>query len=102
MCGKSCISRFLFLELFLTSLLKPFEENLTVTILIKLKRFLLHGHIAKVELMKWNIHIENVEVMWMMWTLCVCYVEVMWMMLSLCMLCGGDVDDVEFVYVMWR
>ena len=67
---------FFVLGLFLTSLLKPFEENLTVTILIKLKRVLLHGHIAKVELMKWNIHIENVEVMWM--------------------LCGLD------VYVMWR
>ena len=66
--GKSCISRFLFLGLFLTSLLKPFEENLTVTILIKLKRVLLHGHFAKMELIKWNIHIENVEGMWMMWT----------------------------------
>ena len=39
------------LGLFLTSLLKPFEQNLTVTILIKLKRVLLHGHIAKVEMM---------------------------------------------------
>ena len=39
------------LKLFLTSLLKPLEENLTVTILIKLKRVLLHGHIAKMKLM---------------------------------------------------
>ena len=93
--GKSCISRFFVLGLFLTSLLKPFEENLTVTILITLKRVLLHGHIAKMELMKWNIHIENVEVMWMMWTLCVCYVEVMWMMWTLC------VCYVEVMWMMW-
>ena len=52
-CGKSCISRFcsgIRLKLFLTSLLKQFEENLTLTLLIKLERVLLHGHITKVEL----------------------------------------------------
>ena len=39
------------MKLFLTSLLKPLEENTPVTILIKLKGVLLHGHIAKMELM---------------------------------------------------
>ena len=48
---RSCILRFLSgikLKLFLTNLLKPLEENLTLLMLIKLKRLFFHPHIAKV------------------------------------------------------